>query len=295
MGARRPARAMLVEVATTEVLQSCEGLPPIAALPESDFTAKMLLENLPAGQDIFYRVRFRDLSHPDISGEPVIGRFRTAPATGATSVSCGPATPPARAGASTGARRHAHATRPCGATGPDFFIHCGDTIYADGPIQPEVKLPDGELWKNLVTAEKSRRSPRRSPSSRGNYKYNLLDGNVRAFNAEVPIFAQWDDHEVTNNWSAGRSAAPRRLQVNATSACCRARGARAFHEFMPIRESAGEPGRVYRKISLRPAARRLHARHAQLSRPQAAICNPQLRPRDYLLGPEQIALAASAS
>ena len=21
---------------------------------------------------------------------------------------------------------------------PDFFIHCGDTIYADGPIQAEV-------------------------------------------------------------------------------------------------------------------------------------------------------------
>ena len=27
---------------------------------------------------------------------------------------------------------------------PDFFIHSGDTIYADGPIAAEVKLPDGE-------------------------------------------------------------------------------------------------------------------------------------------------------
>jgi alkaline phosphatase D len=54
-------------------------LPPIAALPESDFTAKMLLENLPGGQDIFYRIQFRDLSHPDISSEPAVGRFRTAP------------------------------------------------------------------------------------------------------------------------------------------------------------------------------------------------------------------------
>ncbi len=40
----------------------------------------MLLENLPAGQDIFYRVKFRDLSHPDIVGEALTGRFRTAPA-----------------------------------------------------------------------------------------------------------------------------------------------------------------------------------------------------------------------
>ena len=33
----------------------------------------------------------------------------------------------------------------------------------------------------------------------GNYKYNLLDENFRAFHAQVPMFAQWDDHEVTND------------------------------------------------------------------------------------------------
>ena len=75
----RPSQ-MMVEVATSESFANARALPPIAALPESDFTAKMLLENLPAGQDIFYRVRFRDLSHIDIVGEPVTGRFRTAPA-----------------------------------------------------------------------------------------------------------------------------------------------------------------------------------------------------------------------
>src|ERR1700681_169062 len=76
--ADRPSQ-MMVEVATTESFNNARVLPPIAALPESDFTAKMLLENLPAGQEIFYRVKFRDLSHPDISSEPVAGRFRTAP------------------------------------------------------------------------------------------------------------------------------------------------------------------------------------------------------------------------
>src|SRR3954465_3562515 len=77
--ADRPSQ-MLVEVATTESFANARTLPPIAALPESDFTAKMLLENLPAGQEIFYRVRFRDLSHIDIQSEAVVGRFRTAPA-----------------------------------------------------------------------------------------------------------------------------------------------------------------------------------------------------------------------
>ena len=77
--ADRPAQ-MLVEVSTIESFKDARALPPIAALPESDFTAKVLLENLPAGQEIFYRIKFRDLSHPDISGEAVTGRFRTAPA-----------------------------------------------------------------------------------------------------------------------------------------------------------------------------------------------------------------------
>ncbi|MGN9339215.1 PhoD-like phosphatase N-terminal domain-containing protein, partial [Enterococcus faecium] len=76
--ADRPSQ-MMVEVATTESFKDARALPPITALPESDFTAKMLLENLPSGQDIFYRVRFRDLAHIDIAGEPVVGRFRTAP------------------------------------------------------------------------------------------------------------------------------------------------------------------------------------------------------------------------
>ena len=28
---------------------------------------------------------------------------------------------------------------------PDFFLHCGDTIYADGPMSAQVKLPDGSM------------------------------------------------------------------------------------------------------------------------------------------------------
>ena len=39
---------------------------------------------------------------------------------------------------------------------PDFFIHSGDTIYAEGIIPAEVKLKDGTTWKNQVTEEKSK-------------------------------------------------------------------------------------------------------------------------------------------
>src|SRR6201984_1136530 len=68
--ADRPSR-MLVEVATTDSFKDIRGAAAIDALPESDFTAKALLESLPADQDIFYRVRFEDLAAPTISSEAV--------------------------------------------------------------------------------------------------------------------------------------------------------------------------------------------------------------------------------
>jgi alkaline phosphatase D len=76
--ADRPSR-MLVEIDTTDSFTNIRNVAFVDALPETDFTAKLLLENLPPAQDIFYRVRFQDLASPTISGEPKVGRLRTAP------------------------------------------------------------------------------------------------------------------------------------------------------------------------------------------------------------------------
>ena len=64
----RPSR-MLVEIATTDSFKDVRNAAFVDALPESDLTAKLLLENLPAAQEIFYRVRFQDLASPTIIGE----------------------------------------------------------------------------------------------------------------------------------------------------------------------------------------------------------------------------------
>jgi alkaline phosphatase D len=133
---------------------------------------------------------------------------------------------------------------------PDFFVHCGDHIYADCPIPSERKLPDGGVWKNVVTEEKSRIAQTLA-EFRGNYKYNLLDRNVLAFNAEVPLLAQWDDHEVTNDWCPGEAPGWRGY-VDKSILTLAARGCRAFHEFMPMRETLAEAGRVYRKVCYGP-------------------------------------------
>src|SRR5437879_12422157 len=75
-------------------------------------------------------------------------------------------------------------------------------------------------------------------------------------NAEIPIFAQWDDHEVTNNWwpqePLTRVEHQRKKYTEKNMLTLAARAARAFHEFMPIRGTPAEPGRVYRKLNYGP-------------------------------------------
>src|SRR4051812_36595230 len=52
----RPAR-MQIEIATTDSFKDVRQGVFVDALPATDFTAKALIEDLPSGQDIFYRIR----------------------------------------------------------------------------------------------------------------------------------------------------------------------------------------------------------------------------------------------
>lgn len=275
----RPSR-MLVEAATTDSFKDIRQSVFVDALPESDFTAKVLLEGLPSGQDIFYRVRFQDLASPTIVGDPMVGRFRTAPADkrslsfvwSGDTMGQGWGIDESRGGMKTYATMLRHR--------PDFFIHSGDTIYADGPIVAEQKMPDGGVWKNIVTEDKSKPAETLA-EFRGNYKYNLIDKSLRAFNAEVPMFAQWDDHEVTNNWWPGEPltrAQHQRLKYtdkNVLGMVARAGRALRIHAD-PHRARRAGP-RVSQDL-LRADARRVHDRHAELSRAERRGHGGNLRP-----------------
>lgn len=246
----RPARVFF-EIATTDSFSNVIKSVFVDALPESDFAVKALIENLPAGQDIFYRVRAQDLSHTTVTGEPTIGRFRTAPGV-KRDISFVWSGDTAGQGWGIDEKRGGMAIYATMLKRrPDFFIHCGDTIYADGPMTPEVKLRDGTTWTNLVTEEKAKVAETLA-EFRGNYKYNLTDRNVRAFNAEVPILAQWDDHEVTNNWSPSKSLAEDKRYTEKSVALLTARAARAFHEYMPLAATPQEAARIYRKVAYGP-------------------------------------------
>lgn len=144
---------MIVEVATSDSFRDIHSAVTIDALPESDCTAKTPFENLPSGQDIFYRVRFEDLAFPTILSEAQIGHFRKAPDyRGSVSFLWSGDTAGQRWGideARGGMRTYATMLE----SRSDFFIHCGDSIYADCPIGERLQLPNGEVWKNIVTEE----------------------------------------------------------------------------------------------------------------------------------------------
>jgi alkaline phosphatase D len=287
----RPAR-MLAEIATTESFKTVHRTVLIDALPESDFTANVLIEGLPAGQDFFYRIRFQDLSAPTILSEAITGRFRTAPRErrsvaflwSADTAGQGWGIDEARGGM----RTYATMLR----NRPDFFVHCGDTIYADDPILAQQKMPNGETWNNLVSEDKAK-AAQTLAEFRGNYKYNLLDGNVLAFNAQVPIFAQWDDHEVTDNWwpdqplSGDRHRRLGYVEPNVSLLAARAR--RAFHEYMPVRRTQAEAGRVYRKISYGPLLDIFMIDMRSYRGPNGEGMEEAYGPASHLLGPTQVA------
>ncbi len=117
-------------------------------------------------------------------------------------------------------------------------------------MEAQIKLPDGTLWRNVVTEDKSVVAQTLA-QFRGNYKYNLLDDRLRAFNADVPVIAQWDDHEVTNDWWPGGLIEDRHYSETSASLLA-ARGRRAFREYMPVREPQMSGDRIYRKIEYGP-------------------------------------------
>ncbi|HEX6142042.1 MAG TPA: alkaline phosphatase D family protein [Geminicoccaceae bacterium] len=241
--ADRPAR-MMVDVATTESMRNARTVGGPFALEDSDFTAKLDLGHLPLGQRIFYRVRMVDLGDLGSESEPVIGSFMTPPA-GESDVRFVWSGDTAGQGwginPDFGGMKIYEVMRQAE---PAFFIHSGDTIYADGPIQAEQATPDGGVWRNLTTEAKSKVAETLE-EFRGNHAYNLMDENLRRFNAEVPMFAQWDDHETTNNWypQEDLSQDPKKADYKVTSAALLgARAARAFQEYMPVRwGGTGDP------------------------------------------------------
>ena len=248
----RPAR-MVVEWSTRGSFADLKRQAGPVATAESGFTARVDLAGLPPDQTIAYRVLFEDPSGGKLRSLPVEGRFRSAAVAGRMPRGLRLAWSADVVGqgfgidTSRGGLRGFEAIRQLQ---PDLFVHCGDTIYADNPLVPELTLDDGTLWRNLVTPAKSKVAETLD-EYRGNYLYYLQDDNVRRFNAEVPQLVIWDDHEVRNNWYHGQLLEDPRYTEKSVDVLA-ARAKRAFLEHQPIRYAGDDLGRVYRRIAYGP-------------------------------------------
>jgi alkaline phosphatase D len=94
---------------------------------------------------------------------------------------------------------------------PDFFLHLGDTIYAD---RNGAARTLEEFW--------------------GKYRINRDDASAQSCFSETSVYVMWDDHEVENDYLPGHPLAPI--------------GRKAFLDYWPVRRSAAEPEQIYRAI-----------------------------------------------
>ncbi len=222
-----------------------------------DFSGQIELHNLVPASRYFYRVLFRDrLAHADApSGltTSATGTFQTAPMPTISA--------PVRfvfsgdLGGQGFCRHTAEGYRIFSALlerRPDFFIASGDFIYADS-ICPS-QGPAG--WTNVPGAFAGINDAKvdwMDPTAvralyRDHWRYQFEDEQLSTFLRQVPIYPQWDDHEVINDagwgwdyWNA--DAQTREGFKNVVAA-----GVEAFFQHLPIRRNSMDRQRTYRQF-----------------------------------------------
>jgi len=285
--ADRPSR-LQVEWSLAENFTDSQRLPGLLLHPATDQTGRLDLTGLPAGQRIFVRMHAESLDIHRVKSEPVTGSFVTPSdhpgdlrfVWGGDTVGQGWGISPSHGGMTI--------YRTMMEQEPDFFIHSGDTIYADAPVPAEQKLPDGSLWRNVVTQEKSKVAETLD-EYRGNYRYNLMDEHLRGFNHQVPQIWQWDDHEVTNNWSDSKDLSANVLYREKNVTLLSARASQAFLEYAPMRLHGDEErDRIYRRLSHGPLLDLLMIDMRSYRGPNSNNLQPSYDGDAHFLGPAQV-------
>jgi len=241
--ADRPSR-MVVEVATDPKFRHARRYRGPVLTPDSDLTGKTVLNGLPQGADLHVRVSAVDLHDGSLVAEPVAGRFRTVPRAARDVSFLWSGDLGGQGWGIDTARGGYRIFTAMSALDPDFYICNGDNCYSDDPFEENVTLPDGSVWHNVVTEEKSKVAETLA-EYRGQYKYNLLDGPLRRFYANTAQIQQWDDHETHNNWYPGEILdddlyTEKRVDV------LKYRARQAWHEYTPITPKYDRDGRIYR-------------------------------------------------
>ena len=105
----------------------------------------------------------------------------------------------------------------------DFFLFAGDTIYADVPCNRPGVVTGADFVATTLTEFRAR------------HRYNREDAAVQDFLRRTPVFANWDDHEVKNDFSGPTEPL---MPV----------GRQAFLEYWPVAAGGDDPHRMYRSV-----------------------------------------------
>jgi alkaline phosphatase D len=179
-------------------LGDLSSIGPFSVEKDADNTALIQLENLKPATTYYYRAALAD-KQPGY-----VAHFLTAPK---------PDDPAKVSFCFSGDTRESYqpftimdAVR---AQRPDFFLHLGDTIYADRGASAH-RL--SEFWAK--------------------YRANRADAWTQVCFAETSAYVVWDDHEVEDDYLPANPLAPI--------------GRKAFLDYWPVRRHADEPERIYR-------------------------------------------------
>ena len=174
-----------------------------------------------------------------ISGETQVGHFRTAPVERRLGfVRLVGRYRGAGLGHRSRARRHADLPRPCSTTARTSSFIPAITSMPIVRFRRELKLPDGEIWRNIVTEEKSvvahsldavSRQLQIQSARREFSRLQRRGADVRAMGR-----SRGDQRLVRRSAAADETGYAEDGTLPTGGA-----GRRAFHEFMPMRADAG--------------------------------------------------------
>ena len=105
----------------------------------------------------------------------------------------------------------------------DFFLFAGDTVYTDVPCNRPGVVPGANF------------SARTLAEYRAKHRYNREDAALQEFFRRTPVFANWDDHEVKNDFAGPTEP---RMPI----------GRQAFLEYFPVVTGSDDPHRMYRAV-----------------------------------------------
>jgi alkaline phosphatase D len=216
----------------------------------NDFTAQVTLTKLKPDTQYRYEVSFKSKGK---RSKAVAGLFRTAP------VASAPADVTLVFSGDLAGQRYCRRPdvgyrifAPMAQLQADFFVANGDMIYADNDC-PENGIEPG--WQNIPADFPGVGSPlvnwmdtaAVAEVFNAHWRYNREDQDFQAFLATTPVYVQWDDHEVINDFGAPWDTYPPQAQREGFGNVVAA-GRKSLFDYHPITRHSTERDRIYRSF-----------------------------------------------